>query len=82
MVDVLMDLADKLEKIAADEGLSYEPAHIPERRYNPETGEPYYPRSQPTRLTIYSVRAEIIYALIKDGKELATALRRKMDFAP
>lgn len=57
-----------------NQGLRYAAADHGHRKYDPDTGKPYYTRSQPATLTIYGERAETVMAIIEHCQDVAAAL--------
>lgn len=67
-------LADDLRKIGEARGISYQAASFGRRRYDPDTGEPYWREPEPARLTLYGERAEIVYRLLENASILSGML--------
>ena len=57
-----------------NQGMSYKGRDSGHRKYDPDTGNPYYTPSRPATLTIYGERAETVMAIIEHCQEVAAAL--------
>lgn len=57
-----------------NQGMSYKGRDHGQRKYDPDTGKPYYTPSRPATLTIYGERAETVMAIIEHCQEVAAAL--------
>lgn len=57
-----------------DQGLRYQSRDYGRKKFDPDTGKPYYTPSRPATLTIYGQRAETIMAIIEHCETVAAAL--------
>lgn len=57
-----------------NQGMNYKGRDHGQRKYNPDTGKPYYTPSRPATLTIYGERAETVMAIIENCETVAAAL--------
>jgi hypothetical protein len=75
----LQKLAEDLEAIAGDGGRRYFGPSSGVRKYDPDTGMPYFTEPKPSELTVHGLRADRINEIISNAEKLARALRDEIN---